>query len=99
MRAEKEKSKIRRETLFAYSNETGLCGCCGKDAKMHGIWIMRMIRVQQYASQPKGTPYYNRLRKNGFPDKKNIIANSVTVIMCTANMVAINSQITKLNQY
>ena len=77
MRAEKEKSKrkVRSETLFAYSNGTSLCGCCEKPCKK--AWDLDHLDdtgSQVRKSQPKGTPYYNRLRKNGFPHKENIVA-------------------------
>ena len=77
MRKEKERSriKLRREILLAYSQGTGCCACCGNDCKKvpwdldheddSGATVRR--------SQPKGTPYYFRLRKNGFPHQENIV--------------------------
>ena len=77
MRAEKEKNKrkVRSETLFAYSNGKCLCACCGKDCKK--AWDLDHLddtgsKVRK--SEPKGTPYYNRLHKQGFPHKENIVA-------------------------
>jgi hypothetical protein len=77
IKEEKQRSriKLRREILLAYSQGRGKCACCGNDCKK-GAWDLD--HLDDTGSNVRklellGTPYYFRTRKNGFPNKENIV--------------------------